>query len=104
MEASGWWVSICSASVVQMHMSSLLSAAAHSSERPRNHTDRKGAHRYLRVRGTCTALCLAAWLTERSNLNGSSPLLPDLTIALTGASRAPLYHRRSFHGGVYPGA
>ena len=38
------------------------------------------------------ALNLAAWLTERSNLNGDSPVLPDLTYTL-GARRNHHPHR-----------
>ncbi|MDB6151054.1 MAG: eryA [Chthoniobacter sp.] len=39
-----------------------------------------------------TALQLAAWLTERANANGSTPLLPDLTYTL-GARRNHHAHR-----------
>lgn len=48
-----------------------------------------------------TAKTLAAWLSERANANGSSPLLPDLTYTL-GARRNHHAHRLTLVSGSMP--
>src|SRR4051812_13613365 len=47
------------------------------------------------------AMKLAAWLTERQNLNGDSPLLPDLTYSL-GTRRNHHAHRLTLVAGSIP--
>src|SRR4051794_36436983 len=47
------------------------------------------------------AMKLAAWLTERGNLNGDSPLLPDLTYSL-GTRRNHHAHRLTLVAGSIP--